>query len=506
MIGSSIISHDTWDRCGPPFPCGGDSLLHVNCRVHDQAMFLPHSFMASLLDILADLEASNDIIIHDDRKHLYRRLIAMCIIFVTSLFAVSFPVISKRSTYLPIPKTAFFIGKHFGTGVILSTAFCHLLQDSFEALRNPLVAESYGKVGDQCGLIILGSLLSIFLIEYISTSYVDHLHAEPSEPASPVTTIVPLPEPLSIGCGGLPESAPDEDTPLLSSSSHSSHTSSSHPPQHYLSSILTNTPRHLRSTESYYIINDLNYHVNHGDYQLIGGKGSCVCVCVCPAGAEGNRPPAKSTSRSGTVTPTHNVDVEKPRIGRRRQVVGILVLQFGIMIHSLVIGLTLSITHGAEFTSLVTAIIFHQLFEGLSLGIRIAALPPVRRLPVPNTTPLFSIHQWHWLAPVLSFLFAVTTPLGMGVGMLAFSGKVSKSQMLITQGLMSAISAGMLIYAATVEMIAGDFVFGNLTGHEHGHGGEIEHEEGGPTLGRKILAVVSLLAGVFGMGLVGIGE
>ncbi|KAK0465995.1 ZIP zinc transporter-domain-containing protein [Desarmillaria tabescens] len=496
-------------------------------------MSLPHSLMASLLDDLNALEA----LVHDDQKHLHRRLIVMGVIFVISLVAVSFPGISKRSTYLPIPKVVFFIGKHFGTGVILSTAFCHLLQDSFEALQNPLVAQSYGKVGDQCALIILGSLLSIFLIEYISTSYVDHLHAEPSEPTSPVTRVTSLPptsEPQPLICDAPPEPSPTEDTPLLSSSSHSSHTSASHQPQHYLSSIITNTPRHLRSTESYYIINDLNYHVNHGEYQLIGGRGSCVCVCVCPASAEGDRPPAKSTTRSGTVTPIHTVDLEKPRIGRRRQVVGILVLQLGIMIHSLVIGLTLSITHGAEFTSLVTAIIFHQLFEGLSLGIRIAALPPsslVPRLPIPNTTstshskPLFfsvlgAETRWqalrrHWLPPVLSLLFAVTTPLGLGGGMLAFSGNVSKSQMLLTQGLMSAISAGMLIYAATVEMIAGDFVFGNLNGHEHGgheheHGGEVfEHEhdeEGGPTPGRKVLAVVSLLAGVLGMGLVGIGE
>ena len=89
-------------------------------------------------------------------------------------------------------------------------------------------------------------------------------------------------------------------------------------------------------------------------------------------------------------------EAEVTKVGRRRQVIGILVLQLGIMIHSLVIGLTLSITTGSEFSafsfssacmyapcvltvclaaSLVIAIVFHQLFEGLSLGIRIAGLP-----------------------------------------------------------------------------------------------------------------------------------
>jgi zinc transporter 1/2/3 len=43
------------------------------------------------------------------------------------------------------------------------------------------------------------------------------------------------------------------------------------------------------------------------------------------------------------------------------------------------------------------------------------------------------------------------------------------ASMLLIQGVMSAISAGMLIYAATVEMIAGDFVFGDVDGGHHHH-------------------------------------
>ena len=42
---------------------------------------------------------------------------------------------------------------------------------------------------------------------------------------------------------------------------------------------------------------------------------------------------------------------EEAKVGRRRQVNQILVLQLGIMIHSLVIGLTLSITTGSEFST-----------------------------------------------------------------------------------------------------------------------------------------------------------
>lgn len=114
---------------------------------------------------------------------------------------------------------------------------------------------------------------------------------------------------------------------------------------------------------------------------------------------------------------------------------------------------------------------------------------------------------------------------------------------------MSAISAGMLIYASTVEMLAGDFVFGDLAdehhrhsdggalgdkgqgadGHDDGYPENSSYSDGGPEhmesdrvwgreedegerrkghggLWRKIVAVMSLLAGVTAMELVGLGE
>jgi zinc transporter 1/2/3 len=104
---------------------------------------------------------------------------------------------------------------------------------------------------------------------------------------------------------------------------------------------------------------------------------------------------------------------------------------------------------------LTTAILFHQLFEGLSLGIRIASLPPkdetaledeedLRSPPLSDpgapsnsTLPSRSTDNFssqggvqpqdlqtlrerevHWLKPTLSILFAVTTPFGMCVGMI----------------------------------------------------------------------------------------
>uniref|UniRef100_A0A0W0F8B7 Putative Zinc/iron permease n=1 Tax=Moniliophthora roreri TaxID=221103 RepID=A0A0W0F8B7_MONRR len=529
------------------------------------------------------------------KEALDERLSTMGIIFAISLFAVSFPAISKRSSFLPIPKIVFFIGKHFGTGksilstgsiethkyrnagVILSTAFVHLLKDSFQALTDPLVESRYPRVGDQTGLIILGSLLLIFLIEYVSTSYVDHLHrhqehshdeheshhssrnssrAPSANLLDDQTAVVVFPE-------HIPTTNTTEATPLLTSSpisrysqsrdsQHHSHDVPIRPSQmqkpHYLASIVTNNPRHSRSSEYFYIINDINHHISNGEYHLVGGKNTCVCVCVCPASGGHTQESSRHSKVASHGTQIERHDDESdgnhehpPELSRKRQIVGILVLQMGIMIHSLVIGLTLAIASGAEFTTLTTAIIFHQLFEGLSLGIRIASIPPPASdsLPLHRSKRSRSPSQSHsvfgfirgfisghdgessksrWLQPVLSLLFAITTPIGITLGILVFSSNGRRSEvarMMLIQGLMSAISAGMLIYAATVEMLAADFVFGNVgsSGGEHGHshGEEFMQEESEDnndqnTWKKKVLALVSLCAGIAGMGLIGLRE
>ncbi|KAJ3486142.1 hypothetical protein NLJ89_g11839 [Agrocybe chaxingu] len=99
------------------------------------------------------------------------RMGVMGAILLVSLFAVSFPTISKQVPSLRIPGILFFIGKHFGTGVILATAFIHLLDDAFRSLQNPVLERRYGKVGKWTGLIILASLLSIFLVECASPRF-----------------------------------------------------------------------------------------------------------------------------------------------------------------------------------------------------------------------------------------------------------------------------------------------------------------------------------------------
>ncbi|KAJ6632526.1 Zinc/iron permease [Mycena sp. CBHHK59/15] len=411
------------------------------------------------------------------------RIAAIFGIFFVSLFAVSFPSVSKRSSFLRIPHVAFFIGKHFGTGVILSTAFCHLLQDSFEHLQNPSVKKKYPQVGKQTGLIILSSLLLIFLVEYISTSYVDFLHADPSAPSTPVGSPTPSRSRSRSSTLLSEHAAPVETTPLIMPTNIRAKTSPAGRPSlnapPYIAAILS-PPRHC----------PLSRH-----------DGRLLSVCVTTA----NHEPEPFSPEEPEAEPERQ---NKPKIGRGRQIVGIIVLELGILLHSLVIGLTLALTTGGDFTSLLTAIVFHQLFEGLSLGIRIASLPAP---PARTATP-----PRDWFSITLSLLFALTTPVGLALGMLAFAHRAqAQPSTLLVKGVMSAVSAGMLIYAATVEMLAADFVFGNLEdgqghGHGHGHSHEVEEDNkpdsGRPSVGRRVLAMGSLLAGVGSMVLVSLGE
>ncbi|KAH8829475.1 Zinc/iron permease [Flagelloscypha sp. PMI_526] len=438
------------------------------------------------------------------------RVFILIILFLVSLLAVAFPEVSKRSRRLRIPRIVFFVGKHFGTGVILSTAFNHLLQEAFESLLDPLVNERYHHIGKWTGLIMLSGLLLIFLIEYISSTYVEHLYADHSAPASPTPSPSVSPArkrvPLPL-VSHLETVVSDERTPLLVSPAvRRRRSTTALVPAPFQDALNPSLPRMSpnRTDSSHMPAHNEFSGLNRGCSFLIGsGTGSKPCSSQSKDLIDPGEAPTRDSDEESRTQIAPEDDA--PKVGRRRQIVGLLVLQLGIMIHSAAIGLTLAVIRGSEFTSLATAIGFHQVFEGLSLGIRICSVPPPPGRPVGATT---------WITFVLPLLFALMTPLGMGIGLLLFSSQRSGDQtpMKLAQGLLSAISASMLIYAGTVEMLAGDFIFGSLQGeheHEHGHShsdSDSNDEKGPVTVKRQALAISSLLLGVIGMTLIGLGE
>lgn len=60
----------------------------------------------------------------------------------------------------------------------------------------------------------------------------------------------------------------------------------------------------------------------------------------------------------------------------------------------------------------------------------------------------------------MCFMFAVTTPMGIALGMIIFAATGyddSSANALIMEGLLGSVSSGILIYMALVDLIAVDF-------------------------------------------------
>lgn len=121
-----------------------------------------------------------------------------------------------------------------------------------------------------------------------------------------------------------------------------------------------------------------------------------------------------------------------------------LLLEAGILFHSIFIGLALSLAVGTSFVVLLVAISFHQTFEGLALGSRIAALP----FPIGSPKP--------WL---MALAYGTTTPVGQAIG-LAVHGLYDQQGQggLLMVGITNAVSSGLLLFAGLVELLAEDFL------------------------------------------------
>ncbi|KAK4347467.1 hypothetical protein RND71_033806 [Anisodus tanguticus] len=126
-----------------------------------------------------------------------------------------------------------------------------------------------------------------------------------------------------------------------------------------------------------------------------------------------------------------------------------MVLELGIIVHSIVIGISLGASNNTcTIKGLVAALCFHQMFEGMGLGgcILQAEYKMLKKA-------------------AMAFFFSVTTPFGIALGIaLSKTYQENSPRALITVGLLNASSAGLLIYMALVDLLASDFMGDKLQG------------------------------------------
>ncbi|XP_022933296.1 zinc transporter 3-like [Cucurbita moschata] len=119
------------------------------------------------------------------------------------------------------------------------------------------------------------------------------------------------------------------------------------------------------------------------------------------------------------------------------------VLELGIVVHSVIIGIGMGVSETpSTIKPLVAAITFHQLFEGMGLGGCIAQAKLRTRAAV-----------------IMAVFFCLTTPIGIAIGIgVTNSYDEDSPKALIVEGILNAASAGILIYMALVDFLAADFM------------------------------------------------
>lgn len=153
----------------------------------------------------------------------------------------------------------------------------------------------------------------------------------------------------------------------------------------------------------------------------------------------------------------------------------VLVMEAGVLFHSILIGLTLVVAGDSFYRTLLVVIVFHQFFEGLALGARIATL----------SGAIFPSKA------VMAAAFALITPIGMAIGLgVLHSLNGNEKSTLIALGTLDALSAGILVWVGVVDMWARDWVIA---------GGEMLDAP----LGRVLTGGLSLVTGLILMGLLG---
>ena len=138
------------------------------------------------------------------------------------------------------------------------------------------------------------------------------------------------------------------------------------------------------------------------------------------------------------------------------QLISIAILEFGVVLHSILIGLTLAVDE--DFIILFIVLIFHrwspsllsfyllltgppETFEGLGIGSRLALLK------------LGEKHRWIPIAGAI--IYGFTTPIGIAAGLgVRTTYNPGTATASTVSGIMDAVSAGILIYASLVEVCA----------------------------------------------------
>ncbi|KAL1880787.1 hypothetical protein VTK73DRAFT_5172 [Phialemonium thermophilum] len=333
----------------------------------------------------------------NDMRYFGLRIASIFIILVGAALGAILPVWLSRTSRMRVPKVCFFMAKYFGSGVILATAWMHLLSPASQALGDPCLGDILPDYDWAMGIALM-TIMVMFLIELIVSrfdfgfahSHSPDLQAEPE----PKTNQEVASEIFGTGTFSDLEAGQTDGSEGASSSDRRDQNGAS-----FLSNQVPGWP------------NDVSYPP--------GGEDHLDRHCD----------PVERDSHSAFAA----------------QLTAIFILEFGVVFHSIFIGLTLAISD--EFLVLFVVLVFHQTFEGLGLGSRLAMAtwPADRR---------------RWMPYALGLGYAVSTPLAIAIGLgVRTSIQTEGATMKLVNGIFDSISGGILMYTGLVELLAHEFMF-----------------------------------------------
>ncbi|TVY38081.1 Zinc-regulated transporter [Lachnellula subtilissima] len=356
---------------------------------------------------------------------------ALVLILVLSTAACGFPLVSRRSSKSAGPGRFIFISQHFGTGVLIATAFVHLLPTAFTSLSDPCLPHFFSKgYRPLAGLIAMISALIVVGLEmFLTVRGARHSHshewnavpdAEEEHNHNTNGSAQPKREKLNGRLGKLGLNHRPKDIALEDMDATEGLVAGVSPLP-----VATPSPRHDTKANKY---DDANGDNSDSDLDLDE---------LDPT-AQAFNPP----SDDAEAPQTNNV--LSPDDERKRQILQCLLLEAGILFHSIFIGMAVSVATGPPFVVFLIAIAFHQSFEGLALGSRIAAI----------NFPTHSPRPW-----LMVLAYGTTTPIGQAIGLIVHNLYDPQSAAgLLMVGFMNAISSGLLLFAGLVQLLAEDFL------------------------------------------------
>ncbi|EFX04813.1 zip family zinc transporter [Grosmannia clavigera kw1407] len=365
---------------------------------------------------------------------------ALFLILTISILACGFPLFNRRTSKGMRPSKIIFLCQHFGTGVLIATAFVHLLPTAFLSLTDPCLPYFFNKgYNPLAGLIAMAFALSVVWLEsYLTTRGAGHSHSHMWEEVD--------------------SDDPDGGHSHGNGAAHgpanglAAHRSSNHRPRHIVlgdrsasEGLMAGASPLPESTPTRPGIGNRgkNNNVNVND-DIDDGDGDDDDDNDDELGLnvrldELDQAPDQPLPVGETSAPHLPDSAEQKRL-----MLQCLLLEAGILFHSVFIGMAISVATGPAFVVFLVAIAFHQCFEGLALGSRIAAIH----------FPRASYRPW-----LMVLAYGTTTPLGQAIGLLVHNLYDPLSQTgLLMVGIMNAISSGLLLFAGLVQLLAEDFL------------------------------------------------